>query len=270
MTVRRDRAGLGALLLYAAIAFLAFGLGALTRSGSRYVGIGADPESFIWLFAWWPHAILNWTNPFVSHAVWSPSGVNLGWTALLPGLALLFAPLTLAAGPVISYSIAAVLMPALTAWAGFLLCRHLTRQFWPSLVGGYLFGFSSYVLGQELGHMQLTAAFAIPLAALVVLQYVEDELSAWGLVVRLGPLLALQVLISTEVAFTLTLALACSLAVAFAVVPASRPAPRQVDRPAARRVRVRGRPDRAVRLLPAHRHQRTGDPNCGPCTTPTS
>ena len=97
MTVRRDRAGLGALLLYAAIAFLAFGIGALTRPGSRYAGIGADPESFIWLFAWWPHAILHWTNPFVTHAVWSPSGVNLGWTALLPGLALLFAPLTLAA-----------------------------------------------------------------------------------------------------------------------------------------------------------------------------
>ena len=223
MTARRDRAGLGALLLYGAIAFLAFGIGALTQPGSRYVGTGADPESFIWLFAWWPHAILHWTNPFVTHAVWSPSGVNLAWTALLPGLALLFAPLTLAAGPVLSYSIAAVLMPAFTAWAAFLLCRHLTRQLWPSLVGGYLFGFSSYVLGQELGHMQLTSAFVIPLAALVVLQYVEDELSAWALVVRLGPLLALQVLISTEVAFTLTLALACSLAVAFAVAPASRP-----------------------------------------------
>ena len=223
MTVRRDRAGLWALLLYTAVAILAFGIGALTRPGSRYVGAGADPESFIWLFAWWPHAILHWTNPLVTHAAWSPSGVNLAWTALLPGPPLLFAPLTLAAGPVISYNIAAVLMPALTAWAGFLLCRHLTRQFWPSLVGGYLFGFSSYVLGQELGHMQLTAAFVIPLAALVVLQYVEDELSAWTLVVRLGPLLALQVLISTEVAFTLTLALACSLVVAFAVAPASRP-----------------------------------------------
>ena len=74
-----------------------------------------------------------------------------------------------------------------------------------------------------------------------MLQYVEDDSSAWGLVVRLGPLLALQVLISTEVAFTLTLALACSLAVAFAVVPAARPRLVGVDRPAARRVR-RSRP----------------------------
>ena len=72
MTVRRDRAGLGALLLYAAIAFLAFGIGALTRPGSRYVGIGADPQIFIWSFGWWPHAILHWQNPFFTHAIWVP------------------------------------------------------------------------------------------------------------------------------------------------------------------------------------------------------
>ncbi|HTO26787.1 MAG TPA: hypothetical protein VMJ49_12850, partial [Gaiellaceae bacterium] len=130
MIPRRDRAGLGALAVYALVAFLVFGVGTLTRPGSRYVGTGADPESFIWLFAWWPHAILHGMNPFVTHAAWAPSGVNLAWTALLPGPALLFAPLTLAVGPVLSYSIAAVLMPAITAWAAFLLCRHLTRQFW--------------------------------------------------------------------------------------------------------------------------------------------
>jgi hypothetical protein len=113
-------------------------------------------------------------------------------------------------------------MPALAAWTAFLLCRHLTRRLWPSLAGGYLFGFSSYMLGQEQGHMQVSSVFLVPLAALVVLRFVQGELSARALVVRLGPLLALQLLFATEIAFTLTLALVCGLLLGFAFAPASR------------------------------------------------
>ncbi|HYA08140.1 MAG TPA: hypothetical protein VEG24_01035, partial [Gaiellaceae bacterium] len=220
---RRDVAGIGALALYTAVAFLAFGLRPLTDPTSDYVGGGYDPQVFIWAFGWWPHAILHGENPFVTHAVWAPDGINLAWTTTVPGLALLFSPLTLAVGAIASYNVAAVLMPALAAWTAFLLCRHLTRRLWPSLVGGYLFGFSSYMLGQiQSGHMQVSSVFLVPLVALVVLRYVEDELDARGLVVRLAPLLALQLLFGTEVAFTLTLALACSLLLGIAVAPRSR------------------------------------------------
>jgi hypothetical protein len=141
---------------------------------------------------------------------------------MVPGLSLLLAPLTLVAGPVTSYNVAAVLMPSLAAWTAFLLCRHLTGRLWPSLIGGYLFGFSSYMLGQELGHMQMTSAFLVPLVALIVLLYLEQAIGGWGLVLRLGPLLALQLLFATEVEFTLTLALACALLIGFAVAPAYR------------------------------------------------
>ena len=60
-------------------------------------------------------------------------------------------------------------MPALAAWTAFLLCRHVTNAVWPSLVGGYLFGFSAYVLGGTLAHVQTTAVFVLPLIALVLL-----------------------------------------------------------------------------------------------------
>ena len=181
-----------------------------------------DPQVFVWAFAWFPHSILHGENPFVTHAVWAPSGVNLTWATMMPGLALLFSPLTLAAGAATSYNVAAVVMPALAAWTAFLLCRYLTRQLWPSLVGGYLFGFSSYMLGQELGHLQVSSVFLIPLVALVVLRYVREELDERRLIVRLGPLLALQLLFATEIAFTVTLALACSIALGLVVAPGLR------------------------------------------------
>src|SRR5262249_7705995 len=154
------------------------------------------------------HSVLHGQNPFVTHALWAPHGSNLVWTTAVPGLALLLAPVTLAAGAVAAYNTAAVLLPALAAWTAFILCPHITQSFWPSLAGGYLFGFSSYLLGQELGHLHLTSVFLVPLAALVVLRFLEGELGAGGLVLRLGPLLALQLAFSTEVLFTLTLALA--------------------------------------------------------------
>ena len=214
---------MGALALYAALAFLAFGLRLATDGGSTYSGIGSDPQVFIWNFAWWPHAFLHGLSPVVAHSVWAPEGIDLAWTTAVPGLALLFAPLTLAAGAVWSYNVAAVLMPALAAWTAFLLCRHLTRRIWPSLVGGYLFGFSSYMLGQQTGHLHATAVFLVPLVALVVLRYVRGELTGRALVVRLAPLLALQLLFATEFAFTLTLALGCAIVIGAAVAPALRP-----------------------------------------------
>ncbi len=218
----REAAGHGwvsfaVLLAYCAVSFLYFGLRLLTRPGSQYVGPRDDPQIFIWSFAWLPHALLHWENPLVTHAIWAPSGVNLTWTTFVPGLALLFAPLTLTVGAIASYNVATVLIPALAAWTAFLLCRHLTRAVWPSLVGGFLFGFSSYMLGQQQGHPHMSTVFLVPLVALVVLRFLERELDGRGLVLRLGPLLALQLSFSTELTFTLTLALGGALVVAYAL-----------------------------------------------------
>ena len=172
---RRAGSGLAALLGYGVLGFLFLGLRLVVDPGGRYVGFSSDPKVFIWCFGWWPHAILSGQNPFISSAVWAPSGVNLMWAASVPGLALLFAPLTLLVGPVDSYNAASVLLPVLAAWTGFMLCRQLTRAMWPSLVGGHLFGFSSYVFAQE-GHPNISAVFLVPLIALVIVRYVEGQL----------------------------------------------------------------------------------------------
>jgi hypothetical protein len=211
-----------ALTGYSLAAFLYLGVRLLVEPGNHYLGFGPDPKAFIWCFGWWPHAILHGENPFVTGAIWAPDGVNLIWTTSIPGLSLLFAPLTLLVGPVVSYNVAAVLLPAFAAWTGFLLCRHLTRALWPGLVGGYLFGFSSYVFGQDEGHPHMTAVFLVPLVALVVVRYLERGLSGGALALRLGPLLGLEFLISTEVTFTLALAMVLAIALGVALLPGRR------------------------------------------------
>jgi hypothetical protein len=74
----------------------------LPHPGRAYVGSGADPQIFIWMFAWWPHALLHGLDPFRTNAIWAPDTYNLAWTTSVPGLAVIFAPATLAFGPVAS------------------------------------------------------------------------------------------------------------------------------------------------------------------------
>ena len=225
------RPGLLAFASYLVLALLYLGVPIAAHPEQRLVGQRIDVQIFVWSLAWWPHAILHGENPFVTHAIWAPNGVNLTWTTSIPGLALLAAPITIIAGPFLAYNVLAVAMPALAAWTAFLLCRRLTRSFWPSLAGGYLFGFSPYLLAQSEGHMHQTSVFLIPLVALVVVRYLDDDLSRRRTGIYLGVLIALQLWFSTEVAFTLTVALAVALAVGFVV--------------------VRSRRSRIVQLLPA-------------------
>jgi hypothetical protein len=222
VAVSGRRASAAALAVYALLAFLYFGLGPLVEPGRQYIGVFDDPQIPIWSFAWWLHSIEHGTSPLYTHVLWAPTGVDLAWVNTVPPLAVLFAPLTALAGPVASYDVAAVLLPAVAAWTAYLLCDHLTGRFLPSLVGGYLFGFSSYMLGHVLGQPQLTAVFAIPLIALVLVRAVEGSLDRRGIVLRLSILLALQLYLSLEVALTLTIVLALALVVGFIVAPPYR------------------------------------------------
>jgi hypothetical protein len=206
----------GPPIAFALISFAYFGLRVLPHPGRDYVGTGRDPQIFIWGIGWLPHAILHGDNPFVTHALWAPDGVNLTWVTSVPGIALLLSPLTLAFGPVVAYNVAAVAAPAFAAWTAYLLCLRVSGSVWAALVGGYLFGFSSYLLGQELGHMNLSSVFLLPLVGLLILRYLDGELTRRGLVVRLGPVLALQLGLSTEVSLSLVLAIVAALAIAAA------------------------------------------------------
>ncbi len=211
------------LVAFVALSFGYFGAPLLPHPGRVLLGDGADNTIFVWSFAWWPHAILSGTNPFVTHALYAQDGANLLWTSSVPTLALAFAPVTWLAGPIFSFNLAALLLPAFAAWTAYRLCFVLTRSVWASLVGGYLFGFSSFILAQQqLAHLNLTGCFLLPLMALAMVRYVRGEWSRRRLAVLFGVLIALQLGISTEVALTATAMIVLGLLLAFGLVPSAR------------------------------------------------
>jgi hypothetical protein len=205
---------LAALAVYCVVAFLLLGLAVARASGSWLVGVGGDSEIFVWSFAWWPHAIGSGIDPLVTHAIWAPVGIDLAWVTSVPGAALLFWPLTALFGPVAAYDVAIVLCLALAAFCAYLLARELTDRFWPSLAGGWAFGFSSYLLGQSLGHLHAALIFPVPLIALELLRYLRGASSDRRLIIGCGVLGALLVSFSTELALTSALAGLAAVAIA--------------------------------------------------------
>lgn len=219
---QRLRSPLGAFLAYLAASFAFFGLRVAENPGRELIGFGADPAIFVWSFAWWPHAILSGRNPLDAYVLWAPNGIDLSWVTTVPLISLLYSPLTLTAGPVFAYNVAAVLAPALAGTTCFLLCRYLTGTFWPSLAGGFAFGFSAYMVGHTLGHVHLTNVFPIPLVALFVVQYVRGDLSWRQAPIRLAVTLAALLWIGTELFFTTTVMLVLAGLLALASLPELR------------------------------------------------
>jgi hypothetical protein len=197
------------VLGFAAISCVYAGRPLLHHPGRVILGSGPDPSVPVWFFGWWPHAIATGSNPIMTHAIYAPAGIDLAWTTAMPTLALAFSPLTAIVGPVIAVNVAVLLLPAIAAWTAFRLCLALTRSAWASVVGGYLFGFSSFMLAQQLQiHVSLTASFLLPLVALSIVRFVRGDWSRRRYALCFGVLVALQLGISTEVALTTALMLA--------------------------------------------------------------
>ena len=169
-----------------------------------YMGVGSDPTAFMWFLKWWPYAVTHNLNPFLTRAVWSPSGFNLAWATSVPSLAFAAWPLTALCGPVVSFNALTLMAPPLTAFAGFLLCREIANKFWPALIGGWLLGYSSYELGQAGAHLNLDFVAAIPLVLwLTVLRY-KGKLAPQPFIALAAFTLLFEFGVSTEIFATAT------------------------------------------------------------------
>ena len=182
----------------------------------------SDSTIFMWGLAWWPHALLHGLNPFYTNALFAPDRVALGGVVTVPLAALVTAPVTLLFGPIVSYNLLMLASPVLAAFFAFLLCRYITRSLAASLVGGYLFGFSAYMLGQLLGHLHVVLIFPIPAAVHLTLRAIDGKIGQRRFIVLLTLCLAALVLTSTEIALTFVGLGAVTLAVAFALAPTDR------------------------------------------------
>ncbi len=206
-----------ALAAYVSLWLLLFGRHALVDPGRLCSCVGnGDPAAYMWGLVWWPHALFHGLNPFVSHVIWTPAGVNVAaFGALVPAPSIAVAPFTELFGPIVGYNVLNLLGPVLAAWSAFRLCRYLTARWPASFIGGYIFGFSTYEAGQLLGHPNLIWVWLVPAAVHLVLLRLSERVSVRRFVVLMAGLICLQVFTSTEILLTMVLFGGCALALAY-------------------------------------------------------
>ena len=190
-SIRPSLQALLAFLAYSVLSVAFYALPILSRFASAHAGIGGnDGQTFAWSLVWWPHAVAEGLNPLFTEFLWAPSGVSLAYVTTMPGPSLLMWPVTALFGPLVSLNLLTVAAPPLAGWAAFLLCRKVTGSFWPSLAGGYLFGFSTYVVYQLTGHPNLSLVFPVPLAVYLILRRVEGSVGPLTFVLGMAAILA--------------------------------------------------------------------------------
>jgi hypothetical protein len=197
--------GLAILGLYTVISLLYFARALPGHPGTFYIGRDEDPLISMWFLRWWRYTLDQRINPFFTDLLWAPRGFNLAWSAFVPFPAWIAIPIGRTFGEAAAYNILSIIAVPLAAFSAFLLCRHLTRSFWPSILGGYIFGFSPYMLSHMLGgHLNLTFAFPIPLAVLAGLRRIDGRISTRRFMLEIAALLVVQFLCGIELFATMT------------------------------------------------------------------
>jgi hypothetical protein len=184
-----------------------------------------DPNFFVWAIRWWPYAIAHGLDPLYTAQVGAPAGYGLAWVTMVAPLGLLAVPVTLTAGPIAAFNLLAAIALPVSGWAAFVLCRRLTWRFWPSLVGGFIFGFSAYEMNHiNAGQLDIVYSLLLPLIGYLVVLWRDEAIGSGAFVALLAAALAAQFYLFLETFAGLTGVLALALLAGYAVAGrAARP-----------------------------------------------
>lgn len=215
--------GLLALVIYLAVWIITETFPLLAHPGRPQLDqTSTDPNFYVWSLRWWPYAVAHGLNPLYSTLIGAPAGYDLAWVTSIPPLALLTFPITELAGPVVSFNLLVVVAIPLSAWAAFVLCRRLTGQFWASLAGGAVYGFSAYEIDHVTsGQLNLAFALLLPLMAYLMLLWRDQAIGSRTFVALLALTMTAQFYLFLETFVDMTAVLVLGLAAGYLL--AARP-----------------------------------------------
>ena len=210
----RPGPNLKALLVIAAALYLLPSIlvtwGAWTQGAGAVALCGCgDPALFIWFFGWPAHALAHFQNPFFSHAVMLPRGVNLLNATSVEAFSLPLAPVTWIWGPLASLNVALTAMPLLAAITATACISRFLRNRWLAIPAAGLFAFSPYVIGSlAQAHLMTAGVFLLPLLIMGIDELVRTQTHRpIRAGIALGAVLSLELFISSEMFFLYSLGL---------------------------------------------------------------
>jgi hypothetical protein len=180
-----------------------------------------DVGQGVWFIGWLPFAFGHGLNPFVSHYMFAPKGFNLLTNTNFFLEALLLAPLTAATSPLVSFNVACIAAPVISAGTLYWVLRRYEIGRLAAFAAGLVYGFAPAILqADRIGHFNLTWMFFPPL-----LVYLLDRIffrqagSPLKLGALLGALVIAQFFSSPEILLDCVVVAAPVLAVVIACRP---------------------------------------------------
>ncbi|MCL4309970.1 MAG: hypothetical protein M0Z32_03195 [Actinomycetota bacterium] len=158
------RFGLFPLLVYFAI-FCVLTFPAITRFGSQwYADSSGDAIQNLWNFWHVRQSIATLQSPYHTSMLFYPEGTTLLAQTLSPTNSFLGAGLSLVLTPYQAYNTVMILAVVLSGLSGFLIAYYFSRSYWPSIVGGFIYGFSGFaMLHLSYGRINLMSLEWVPL-----------------------------------------------------------------------------------------------------------
>ncbi len=165
-----------------------------------------DQAFFEWLLGYGVYLLGHGADPFFTDLMNAPVGVNLAANTSITVFIVLFSPLTVLAGPEVSFATILTLNLAGSAFGWYLfLHRHLVHRPVAAALGGLFCGFAPGFISHANGHLNWTAGWIAPLALWWVLKLPEPR--RWlrhgvilGVVVTVGFSIAAEGLFFTALA----------------------------------------------------------------------
>ncbi len=180
-----------------------------------------DNGQEIWFLRWGAYALVHLQDPLRTNWIDFPWGADLANSTSMPLVSMLATPVTLLFGPVATYNVISVVAFASSATAAMFACRRWVSSWRAAFVGGLLYGFSPYMIGQGNGHLFVLLTFVPPLLLLVLDDIFIRQAWSWK---RDGASLAVLLLAQLGISPELLAEEALVAALGVLVVCAARPA----------------------------------------------
>ncbi|MEU8818028.1 DUF2079 domain-containing protein [Actinoplanes sp. NPDC048796] len=165
-----------------------------------------DQAFFEWVLAYGVHLLHHGGDPFFTDLLNAPDGVNLAANTSITVYAILFAPLTMLAGPQVTFVTILTLNLAASGFVWYLfLLRWVTRNRVAAAVGGLFAGFAPGFISHANGHLNWTSGWIAPLVLWQLLRMRDQRHWVRGGLI-LGVLLGVSFSIAAEGLFFTALA----------------------------------------------------------------
>ena len=177
LTGRRSRHAL-VLALYTCVSLLY--VRPLFAHLGTHLAVDAGDPTLNAAVLWWNATVVPFTAAWWNQPWFHPVTGVTTFTENLTGLWPIATPIYwLTGSPAVTYNLTFFATWPLSAFAMYLLVRHLTGRTDAGIVAGFAFAFTPYRASAALGHLQALSVFWLPIALLGLHAYLQDGRRRW-------------------------------------------------------------------------------------------